>query len=138
MPTANRYAPRVRKLFRPASRFPAGNASRSRSSLKRTKGFGKVGVARIGAEHAGSFSAKVFETIDLRQSAAYTPGGLPALVACGYAEQAQASGAAAVPAAAPIHFASAARRRWWLNYEARRFHDAEPRRLIDLSGGGSM
>jgi hypothetical protein len=72
------------------------------------RAWAQVGLARIRAERAGSFSAKLFEAIDLQQPGAYTPGGLPvALLACGYAEQAPPQ-EQPVSAAAAIYFGCSA------------------------------
>ncbi len=110
---------------------------RKLESNPKLRAWAQVGLARIRAERAGSFSAKLFKTIDLQQAGAYTPGGLPvALVACGYAEQAKSPERLQFLPLLRSTLEALRAGRWWLSYEARKFHDGELRRLTEAAGGG--
>jgi signal transduction histidine kinase len=99
------------------------------------RAWAEIGLARLQDQSGNLDARRLLANAAWGRSEAVTPAGLPAaLIACAYVERvAERERAAFIPLLEQT-LASLRRGQWWLSYDARRFYDAELRRLLEGAG----
>lgn len=104
----------------------------------RLKTWAELGLARLRHRKGEPLDQTLLGDPQWARSDAVSPTGLPvAILACAYIEQIPREGRARFTGLFQETLEGLRSGRWWLSYEARRFHDRELRRLIEVVRKGA-